>query len=51
MLKYGVLLELQSLLIASYTEIRHKAIPRLRDLASWPPLAAGASSRNLGPTL
>ena len=24
---------------------------RLRDFASWPPLAAGSSSRNLGPTL
>ena len=33
------------------TEIRYKAGPRLRDLASWPPLAAGESSRNLGPTL
>ena len=32
-------------------EIRYKAGPRLRDLASWPPLAAGASSRNLGPIL
>ena len=33
------------------TEIRYKAGPRLRDLASWAPLAAGASSRNLGPIL
>ena len=32
------------------TQIRYKAGPRLHDLASWPPLAAGASSRNLGPT-
>ena len=34
-----------------HTEIRYKAGPRLRDLTSWPPLVAGASSRNLGPTL
>ena len=33
------------------TEIRYKAGPRLRDLASWIPLAAGVTSRNLGPTL
>ena len=25
-----------------------KVRPRLRDRASWPPMAAGASSRNLG---
>jgi len=29
------------------TEIRYKAGPMLRDLVSSPPLAAGASSRNL----
>ena len=32
-------------------EICYKAGSRLRDLASWTPLATGASSRNLGPTL
>ena len=33
------------------TEIRYKAGPRLLDLASWAPLAMGANSRNLVPTL
>ena len=33
--------------IKEYTEICYKAGPRFRDLASWPPQATGASSRNL----
>ena len=37
-----------ALIFYRYTEIRYKAGPRLRDLASWPPLA---SSSNLEPTI
>ena len=33
-----------------YTEMAKKVCPRLRDPASWPSLAAGASSRRLGQT-
>ena len=31
------------------TGLRNSMGPRLRDLASWPPLAADESSQNLGP--
>ena len=30
------------------SELRNSTGPRLRDLASWPPLVTVASSRNLG---